>query len=79
MIFDLGIHTPVVKAELYNPKLNRIIPSVDMNEKRFQYSATLLKNGNVLFTGGSYNYSILLWPFKDKRVAKTAEIFVPKN
>ena len=75
----MRFYTPVVKAELYNPKLNRILPSAEMNEKRFQYSATLLKNGNVLFTGGSYNYSILLWPFKDKRVAKTAEIFVPKN
>ena len=70
-------YTPLLKAEIYNPKLNRILPSAEMNEKRFQYTATLLKSGNVLFVGGSDNYSILLWPYKDKRVAKTAELFIP--
>ena len=73
----MRFYTPVVKAELYNPKLNRILPSADMNEKRYQYTATLLKNGNVLFMGGYTHTAYLLWGYKDKKAAKTAELFIP--
>ena len=75
----MRFYTPVVKANIYYSKLNKILYVADMNEKRYQYTATLLKNGNVLYAGG-YTYTCYLFlDYKDKRVAKSTEMFVPKN
>lgn len=39
-------------AELYDPKINSFIPTGQMKYSRSQFTATLLKDGRVLITGG---------------------------
>lgn len=63
------------KADIYNPKLNKFFPVGRMFKKRFEYTATVLKNGNVLITGGiNYNLTHI-----DKKVAKTTELFISEK
>lgn len=42
-------------AELYNPQTGEFLSVSPMHKKRFYHTATLLKNGKVLITGGNCN------------------------
>jgi hypothetical protein len=44
--------SPMANAELYNPATNRWTATQSMNDNRFAFTATLLKNGLVLVAGG---------------------------
>lgn len=48
-----GKETPVSSTEIFNPKQNKFIPSIDMSIPRFKHSATLLGDGRVLIIGGA--------------------------
>ena len=48
-----GKETPVSSTDIFNPKQNKFIPSIDMSIPRFKHSATLLGDGRVLIIGGA--------------------------
>lgn len=62
-----NIASKVLKnSEVYNPKNETFIKHSNMNFKRESHNATLLKNGNVLVTGGS----------SGKKKYKKSEIYI---
>lgn len=60
----------VTSADIYNPETHKFVPVGNMNICRQNYSATKLKNGEILIAGGR---SI------DNRVLKSTEIYNPKT
>jgi WD40 repeat protein len=46
-------------AEIYDPELDAFIPMGELNTGRGAHSASLLKDGKVLFVGGTSNESVL--------------------
>lgn len=76
-------YTPA-KADLYDPDTDNFIPLGKMNRGRYEYTATLLKNGTVLITGGikvgglhpDFG-SATAKSHIEYSVSKTAEIFIP--
>ncbi len=60
-----GIEENNSSTEFYNPATNSFSPGPEMSTKRAGHTATLLKDGNVLITGGFNNAGFL----------RTAELF----
>lgn len=56
-------------VDIYNPINNKIIKSGKINEERYNHSATLLKDGRILLTGGYGKYGEM----------SSSEIYNPKT
>ena len=72
-ILELG---PLASAELYNPATGTFSPTAVMTAKRAFHTATLLKNGMVLLTGGSLPPGSN-GPGNDSGALDSAELYAP--
>ena len=71
--FDSNAAAVTATAELYDPDRRQFYPTGEMTTARVNHTATLLKSGKVLITGGANNND----PLRAGGILNTAELYDP--
>jgi deoxycytidylate deaminase len=66
-------------SELYNPQTESFTVAANMNDRRSGHQATLLKDGNVLVTGGVGSPKAIGGGIKVQNILDSAELYLAKE